>query len=142
VSPGRISRTVRTQVETQAGNRCGYCLSPQRLILGRLQIDHIIPQAVGGTDDEQNLWLACPLCNGYKGMQINAIDPASSRRVRLFNPRRQRWSRHFVWSDDGARIVGRTAAGRATVVALQLNNVVAVTVRREWITVGWHPPPL
>jgi hypothetical protein len=60
--------------------------------------------------------------------------------VRLFNPRRQRWKRHFRWSEDGALIIGRTICGRATVVALNLNNLVAVTVRRNWIIAGWHPP--
>jgi hypothetical protein len=37
-------------------------------------------------------------------------------------------------------ILGRTMTGRATVVALSLNNLVAVTVRRNWVTAGWHPP--
>ncbi|WP_260441293.1 HNH endonuclease [Microcystis sp. M31BS1] len=34
-----------------------------------LEIEHIIPKAKGGSDDEYNLWLACRLCNGYKGRQ-------------------------------------------------------------------------
>jgi hypothetical protein len=29
---------------------------------------------------------------------------------------------------------------RVTIVALNLNNLIAVTVRRNWITAGWHPP--
>jgi hypothetical protein len=45
------------------------------------------------------------------------------------------------WRQDGVVILGRTATGRAAVVALSLNNLVAVTVRRTWVTVGWHPPP-
>jgi hypothetical protein len=73
-------------------------------------------------------------------MQTHARDPMTGRRVRIFDPRRQRWSRHFLWSDDGTRVLGRTATGRATVVALQLNNVIAVTVRHEWVAIGWHPP--
>jgi hypothetical protein len=36
--------------------------------------------------------------------------------------------------------MGRTATGRATVVALHLNNLVAVTVRQNWVRAGWHPP--
>jgi 5-methylcytosine-specific restriction endonuclease McrA len=55
MSPGRISNEVRARVRAQAGNRCGYCQSPQKYILGLLEIDHIIPQAQGGTDDEENL---------------------------------------------------------------------------------------
>jgi hypothetical protein len=45
------------------------------------------------------------------------------------------------WRQDGVVILGRTATGRATVVGLSLNTLVAVTVRRTWVMVGWHPPP-
>lgn len=140
MSPGRISRALRAKVRAAAGDRCGYCLSPQQYVLGPLEIEHIIPRAAGGTDDEENLWLACRLCNNYKATQTRATDPLTGQRVPLFNPRRHRWPRHFGWSDDGTRIIGRTAAGRATVVALQRNNVIAVLVRRHWVAVGWHPP--
>jgi hypothetical protein len=140
VSARDISEEVRSRVRAQAGDRCGYCLSPQRLVLAWLEIEHLIPTARGGTDDEDNLWLACRLCNNFKGVQTDGIDPATRQRVRLFDPRRQRWSEHFAWSDDGTRVLGRTPCGRATVVALQLNNLIAVTVRREWVSAGWHPP--
>jgi hypothetical protein len=105
-----------------------------------LEIDHIVPQARGGADDENNLWLACRLCNSFKGAQTYGLDPLTGRRVRLFNPRQQRWTEHFAWNEDGTRIIGLTACGRATVLALQLNNVIAVMVRREWVAAGWHPP--
>jgi HNH endonuclease len=140
VSAGHVSEVVRAQIRERAQDRCGYCQSPQQYVLGLLELDHIIPIAKGGTDAEDNLWLACRLCNGFKGMQTHARDPGTSRQVRLFNPRRQRWARHFLWSDDGTRIIGRTACGRATVVALQLNHVIAMMVRREWVAAGWHPP--
>ena len=140
MSAGHVSEVVRAQIRERAQDRCGYCQSPQQYVLGLLELDHIIPIAKGGTDAEDNLWLACRLCNGFKGMQTHARDPGTSRRVRLFNPRRQRGARHFLWSDDGTRIIGRTACGRATVVALQLNHVIAMMVRREWVAAGWHPP--
>lgn len=140
MSPRQIPNAVRSRVREQAHHRCGYCRSSQQYVLGLLEIDHIIPKARGGTDDEENLWLACRMCNGFKGTQTYARDPISGRRVRVFNPRRQRWSRHFMWSEDSTRLIGRTACGRATVVALQLNHVMAVLVRREWVSAGWHPP--
>jgi hypothetical protein len=108
--------------------------------LGLLEIEHIVPTARGGSDAEDNLWLACRMCNNFKGTQTHGRDPVTGRRIRLFNPRRQQWSKHFMWSTDGVHIVGRTACGRATVVALQLNNIIAVMVRREWVSAGWHPP--
>lgn len=135
-----IPDAVRARVRQQADNRCGYCLSPQRLVLGLLEIDHIVPTALGGSDDEDNLWLACRLCNGYKGVRVDGVDPFTGRRVKLFNPRKQQWSRHFMWSADGVQVIGKTSSGRATVIALQLNNVVAVMVRQAWVAAGWHPP--
>jgi hypothetical protein len=109
-------------------------------VLGWLEIEHLIPQALGGSDEEENLWLACRLYNGYKGVQIEGLDPETGSRVSLFNPRRQSWRDHFEWSTDGTRILGTTPCGRATVLSLQLNNLIAVMVRREWVTAGWHPP--
>ena len=113
-----------------------YCRSHQRLVLGHLEIDHIIPQALGGTDDEDNLWLACRLCNGYKGIQVDGVDLLTGEHVYLFNPRTQRWLDHFRWSDTGDQIAGMTACGRVTVQALQLNHPLAVMVRRAWISAG------
>ncbi len=136
----REETAARQRVRAQAGNRCGYCLSPQHLVPGQLEIEHIIPSGRGGTDAEDNLWLACRLCNGFKGVQTEAVDPVTGQRRRLFDPRRQSWSEHFTWSPDGTRILGLTPCGRATVIALQLNNLIAVTVRRFWVNAGWHPP--
>jgi hypothetical protein len=96
-----------------------------------LEIDHIMPRARGGSDAEDNLWLACRACNLFKDQQTHGRDPLTGRRVRLFHPRHQRWRQHLQWSADGSMILGRTAMGRAPVVALSLNNLVAVTVRRN-----------
>jgi hypothetical protein len=135
-----ISDLVRARVRAEAKDRCGYCLSSQRYVFAPLEIDHILPQARGGTDDEDNLWLACRMCNNFKGTQTRARDPLTNDAVALFNPRKQKWADHFAWSENGTQIVGRTAIGRATVVALRLNNLIAVMVRREWVAAGWHPP--
>ncbi len=57
MSHGRIPDEIRARVREQAGNRCGYCLSSQHYMMGKLEIDHIIPTARGGAADEENLWL-------------------------------------------------------------------------------------
>lgn len=137
-----ISTEVRKRVRHAAGDRCGYCLSRQGLVFAPLEIEHIVPVAAGGGDEEENLWLACRMCNGYKGPQTHGLDPVSGRRIRLFNPRTRQWNRHFIWDETGTKIIGITASGRATVAALQLNNVIAVMVRREWVKAGWHPPEM
>ncbi|MEA5448706.1 HNH endonuclease [Leptolyngbya sp. CCNP1308] len=136
----QISAEVRERVRTDASNRCGYCLSQQKYVLGILEIAHIVPKAAGGSDDEENLWLACRLCNSYKGTQTRAKDPVTRRTVNLFNPRLQTWEQHFGWINGGILIEGKTDIGRATVGALQINNPYAVTVRQAWISAGWHPP--
>ncbi len=140
MSSSQISEEVRARVRIQAKNQCGYCRSLQKYVLGVLEIEHIIPKALGGTDDEENLWLSCRLCNSFKGVQTHGRDPVTNRKVKLFNPRQQKWSRHFAWTNNGTHIMGLTACGRATVLALQLNNTYAVTVRQAWVSVGWHPP--
>jgi 5-methylcytosine-specific restriction endonuclease McrA len=50
-----IPDAVKERVRQQAGNRCGYCRARQEYVLWFLEIDHIIPMARGGTDDEDNL---------------------------------------------------------------------------------------
>jgi len=109
--------------------------------MARLEIEHIVPLAKGGSDDEGNLWLACPLCNGHKSDRTAGRDPVSGAAVPLYNPRTQSWGEHFQWADGGLRVVGTTAVGRATVHALRLDDDPdAVEVRRHWIAAGWHPP--
>jgi len=136
----QISEALRRRVREAARHRCGYCLSPQSLVMGTLEIEHLVPRAQGGSDEEDNLWLSCSLCNRYKGAQISAIDPLTGNSAQLFNPRHDSWSAHFRWSTDGVRIEGLTPIGRVTVEALKLNNELAVEVRRNWVLAGWHPP--
>ena len=84
--------------------------------------------------------LACELCNQYKWTKTEALDPESETIVSLFNPHLQKWQEHFPWNSEGTEIIRLTACGRATVFALKLNNSLALTVRRNWVKAGWHPP--
>ena len=104
-----------------------------------MTVDHIVPLAAGGTNIEENLWLACNRCNGFKGVQTRATDPLTGEPTALFNPRLQSWTDHFAWSDDSTAIIGRTPVGRATIDALKLNNPEIVVTRRLWVQVGWWP---
>lgn len=140
MTAGHVSEQVRERVRAQAGDRCGYCRSPQHLVLAPLEIDHLQPTSRGGSDHESNLWLACRMCNGFKSDQTEGRDPLANRMVLLFNPRTQKWSNHFRWGADQLHILGQTPTGRATVIALQLNNALAVTVRSFWLLAHWHPP--
>ena len=135
-----VTDDLREQVRQRAGDRCEYCLSHQEYVMGRLQIDHIQPVAKGGATSEENLCLACELCNQYKWTQIEGVDLETGKTVPLFNPRQQEWAVHFAWSLDGTMILGQSDCGRATVDALKLNNALALLVRQNWVKAGWHPP--
>ena len=105
-----------------------------------MEIEHIIPEVLGGATEADNLWLACSACNEHKSGRIAGIDPESGEEVRLFDPRYQVWREHFRWSSEGDRIEGLTSAGRATVATLHLNRMPLVHSRQRWVAVGWHPP--
>jgi hypothetical protein len=137
-----FSEAMRQQVRERAGHRCEYCLSHQDYVMGRLQIDHIQPIAKGGSDDIENLCLACELCNQHKWTYTHGLDPETGEQVALYHPRQQQWSAHFAWSAEGTDLIGLTPCGRATISVLALNHLLAVTVRRNWIKAGWHPPHL
>lgn len=136
-----ISADIDRRAREAARQRCGYCLSPQRLVMARLEIEHIIPVSRSGPGEESNLWLSCPLCNRAKAGRIVAADSETGAEEVLFNPRLQRWADHFRWTADGLRIVGMTPTGRATVAALHLDDDPdAIIVRSYWVLAGWHPP--
>jgi len=80
----------------------------------------------------------CSFCNNHKGTNLSGVDPKTKRIVRLFNPRRHSWHRHFHW--DGPLLVGRTAIGRATILVLEINLDYRVDLRQELIDEGVFPP--
>ena len=85
-----------------------------------MHVEHIIPRQHGGTDDLENLALACIDCNLHKGPNLTGIDPESNSVTTLFHPRRDRWDENFSWR--GLYLVGRTAVGRVTVRVLKMNS--------------------
>jgi hypothetical protein len=125
-------------VRQRAGDSCEYCRLPQTFSSTRFQIDHIIAEQHGGTTAVSNLALACLADNNHKGPNLAGIDPRTGKRVWLFNPRRQKWSRHFRW--QGPILVGRTAVGRATVAVLAINLPHRVAQRAALISEGVFPP--
>src|SRR5215213_10014551 len=124
----RLARRVRER----AGNACEYCQVPQAAFPAlTFHVDHVIARQHAGPTAFGNLALSCHNCNAYKGPNISGNDPVTGRLTRLFNPRRQRWSRHFHW--NGPWIVGRTAVGRVTVMVLNRNDPEVVAVRAALI---------
>lgn len=140
MSTARIGRRLRAQVLADSGGRCGYCQSSEEITGAPLEVEHLMPEAMGGPTRRDNLWAACRQCNALKGDRIEAIDSATGVLASIFNPRHQEWTEHFARIEDGARVIGRTPVGRATVTALALNRLLLVRARQRWIAVGWHPP--
>lgn len=136
----RISTSLRRRVREQARRRCGYCLRAEEFAGERMTMEHLHPESRGGLTIESNLWLACRSCNEYKGTQTHARDPLTGKRIRLFNSRMQEWDENFIWDENGTEILGITPTGRATVVAMCLNNPEIRSARRHWVAAGWWPP--
>ncbi len=86
MSQSYIPVALRQRVAAQAGQRCSYCLTAVSIVGMPMEIDHIIPEARGGTTVEENLCLACTMCNLYKSDHTTAKDPLGGEVVALFNP--------------------------------------------------------
>lgn len=136
----KITKHIARSVQERANGCCEYCRSSEWLTGQRFHIDHIVPQSKGGSDELDNLCLACPGCNGSKLNRLLAFDSESGENVPLFHPRLQQWLAHFIWDAHGTHILRITATGRATVVALKMNRSLSVAVRSEWVRINRHPP--
>lgn len=133
-----VSTSLRRLVEERAGNVCEYCGISGRATFAPHEVDHVIAVKHGGLTEEDNLALACLLCNQHKGSDIASLDPASGALVALYHPRRDVWGEHFEVVD--LQIVGRTPTGRATARLLQLNRSDRVRERAYLMRVGlWGP---
>ncbi len=127
----------RDFVRSRADERCEYCLLRQEHTGLIHHVEHIIARQHGGGDDTDNLALACNRCNAYKGPNLSGIDAETSALVPLFHPRLDRWVDHFEF--QGARIVGRTPKGRATIAVLQMNDERRLERRAELLALGEMP---
>lgn len=115
-----METATRAAVWTRAGDRCEYCRVQQRHYVLTFHVEHIVARQHGGNDDVTNLALACHACNRYKGLNLAGLNPDTEELTRLFHPRTDVWSAHFVLK--AGRILGQTPMGRATVQLLNLNQ--------------------
>jgi len=126
---------VREAVRHRAEGRCKYChLCQAQAPLPLFHIEHIRPKKHNGTDDVNNLCLACNYCNLHKSCYLTGIDPLTNLITRLFYPRTDKWEEHFQM--NGALIVGRTAIGRVTVLVLNVNDQERLDLRLELLDAG------
>lgn len=136
----RVTAALRQAVYARANGCCEYCRSQAQFATEPFAVEHIIPRYAEGKTVLENLALSCFGCNSHKHIKTSALDPQTGIDASLFHPRLQRWAEHFEWINDFTEIVGLTATGRATVVALHLNRVELINLRRVLHRVGEHPP--
>jgi hypothetical protein len=129
-----IPEALRQFVSERAARRCEYCLYPQVASFLAFEMEHIIAEKHGGATVIDNLALACPYCNRFKGTDLGSLDPDTGQLTPFFNPRTQRWADHFRF--EGAEILPLTPEGRVTVLILQFNQPDRVQERQHLIETG------
>lgn len=135
-----IPQQLREQIRAADRQRCCYCLTSEANSGLPMTFDHILPVSKGGDISFENLCLACRSCNEFKSDTTEAKDPVTDEIVPLYNPRTQRWSEHFYWSEDGTKVEAKTAIGKVTIFTLRMNNPVIKAARLRWTIALWHPP--
>jgi HNH endonuclease len=140
MSRNKISESIQQQIRERANYLCEFCHADERWQYVRFTVDHVLPVSLGGSDNLDNLTLACFHCNRRKTNRLIGIDPESQTEVPIFNPRQDRWQEHFIWSMDEVLIQGLSAIGRATVATLVLNRDRVISIRAADREIGRHPP--
>ena len=131
---------IRKLVKERANHLCEYCLALSHFSFHPFSVDHIIPLSQNGTDELNNLALACQHCNNCKYNKSRCTDHLTGNIVPLFHPRLENWADHFRWNEDYTKIIGITSVGRATVYCLKMNRQAAVNLREALRQFGVHPP--
>lgn len=136
----KLPASIISQVRIRARGLCEYCHTAEQWQCVLFTIDHITPIVKGGSDQLDNLALACAHCNRQKSKHLLANDPQTQTLVPLYHPRLDIWQAHFSWAQNAALLVGLTAIGRATIVALEMNRPHLINIRAADFLIGRHPP--
>lgn len=59
-----MKKDKRVEVYNKYNGHCAYC--GKKMEYKDMQVDHIIPKRIGGSDDVENLNPSCRRCNHYK----------------------------------------------------------------------------
>lgn len=129
-----MDAATRDLVRRRAGDRCEYCFLRQEHSDLTHHVEHIVAKQHGGSDDPENLALACQRCNLHKGPNLTGMNPETGEIVPLYHPRRDQWAEHFAFR--GVLIEGLTPVGRVTVHVLALNDARRLELRAEILAQG------
>ena len=130
----RVNDPLRTDVVSRANKRCEYCHYPEEHSPVSFQVEHIVPRSVGGPTELKNLALACSHCNAHKAARQEGTDSLTGMDIRLFNPRIDDWTVHFLLNRETGEIKGQTPIGRVTVEVLLMNAEQPVRARCNLIS--------
>jgi hypothetical protein len=87
----------------------------------------------------KNLAYACLFCNRHKGTDIGSIYPNTGKLMRFYNPRKDRWGKHFQLND--VIIEPLTGIGEVTVRLFVFNNSERLLEREALVSIGAYPAP-
>ncbi len=112
---------------------CGYCGVCEDDAGGELTVDHFIPVAAGGGDDDGNLVYACFRCNLFKA----DFCPSDADRLNgnvLLHPLRDDLALHIRLVEESGRLDAVTDTGRFQIRLLHLNRpaLVAMRLRKQF----------
>lgn len=131
-----VPAALRRLVIARAAGRCEYCRFPQQAAFLSFEIEHIISEKHDGPTVAENLALACPYCNDYKGTDLGSLDPETDILTPFFHPRRQEWSAHFRM--QGPLIIPLTPEGRVTMKILRFNDPDRLAERELLVAAGLY----
>jgi hypothetical protein len=140
VTSRHLSEEERENVRQRANHLCEYCHTFELWQSVPFTIDHVIPLSLGGSNNIENLALACFTCNRKKSNQTEITNPETGEVIPLFNPRLDKWSDHFVWAENRLMMLGISKVGQATIETLELNRERIIRIRSADLTIDRHPP--
>ena len=123
-----MEEATKELVRRRANDQCEYCRIPQHATpLLSHHVEHIVARQHHGTDQPDNLALACDRCNAFKGPNLTTMSAESETVIELFHPRKDEWPEHFAI--ENGLIIGKTEKGRATATLLNMNAPRRVQLR-------------
>ena len=132
-----VTADLRRLVKSRADYLCEYCLIHENDTYLGCQVDHVIAEKHGGRTDAENLCNSCTFCNRSKGADVGSIAPSTSQFTRLYNPRADHWSDHFVL--NGVVIEPQTPIGEVTARILGFNAPDRLLERETLRDIGRYP---
>ncbi len=135
----KFSAEQRSLIAERANGYCEYCKTHISFSPDTFHLDHFKPLSKGGSDDLENIILACGGCNERKSDFTKFIDTITSEETLLFNPRIDNWFEHFTWSEDYIILIGITPKGRVTENRLDLNRLGVINLRKSMLALKAPP---